>query len=1140
MTESSSSPPLPPPDPAEMEAYARSEAVDPAVARRIESDPALLSEIEQLRADEAFLVEAARAHVSREPALPGVLTPGEVILGYDILDSIDSGGQGTIYKALHRPTRRLVAIKLIRDGAFADARQRARFAREIEAVAALRHPNIVMLFDAGTLPGGRTGYVMEYIEGRTLRAILAAGDALPGDHDAPEQRNRHLTRPQRNRLRLFLEVVDAIRHAHEHGVVHRDLKPENILVDAAGVAHLLDFGLAKRFGSGIDDDSAQITMTGDFFFTLAHAAPEQFLPGDETSVRTDVYALGLVLYELLTGRLPYRTDGSIEDLMSDIRLGRLIPPRRFVPDLLPDLSAVVMTALETSPSRRYPSAGALAADVMRVVRGESVLTRAGSGSPLRRVIRRHRGWFAAGAAVVLTLIGITIFQIRDARIARQHAREVERRTTLTQLAQGRILADQGAVFAAEEFFWPVLLESVGDAATEDSARRRLLSDPFGRAAWWGLWSVYRQHPAETMTLLPPGTRVLDATDDGARLLVASDTEVAIVEMIDGAVCCRAPITQRMIAGRFDQRDQVRAFLVSQGGSMLIVKPTDEVDAPIVERIPGPGGLVTACAMARTPTPVLFLGFGNGRIARIDPATKHVQVFPRHDLRSIRKIAVSGDGRRIATMTAAMIMIRDAATLEVIDVLDGQHRGGVALDEDGSGVFTVRGDRVMRLPVGRPLEVGAEPWVAAGWSMDAMDVRFDPTTQHVGLLDRQLGLFMWGKDTAQPALRVNVAVRGDAEMRMLAGGRIIVDLQRQHWREATVFSQTAGVSRGLHVPGETTFDIRLHPDGDRFLAVHADFELGGFVSEWTLDGVRRQPDLHLEAGIPSGVAYSPAAKRGLNDEILISDYAGQLQVRDPKVTIAPGSTPDASRSLFSRPDAQLSTVDSHAETGLVAWCDDRGFVGVCNEDGDILWEHVDVEPVAPLRVRRAKVRISPDGKTVGAVSNAGELLLWNADDGTNPRRVRLSESVLRTLEWTKDGRFILVGGDDRRIDLINARSLKVEASLGGQDGHFERVNAIRVHPTEPTLVLSGSEDGAVLLWDLELQSVIARIHQIDGAVFTLEYSSDGGIILVGGEFGTLDLIDVTAGARLISRYARNWIRDIGGDSNPLADAIQVNR
>lgn len=367
------------------------------------------------------------------------LPSGSRVGHYQIIREIGRGGMGAVYLARRadREFEKQVALKVVKRGMDTDEIL-ARFRQERQILASLEHEGIARLYDGGATADGRPYLVMEYVDGKPL-TDFCDGAALSVER----------------RLALFIEVCQAVQAAHQRLIVHRDLKPSNILITAAGRVKLLDFGLARLLDAG---DGAPHTTAGSRILTPEYAAPEQILGGLITTA-TDVYALGAVLYQLLTGQRPVQpisTDRALalQELIdrepapasraaaaTDIRAAaaRRATPAQLRQRLHGDLDAIIARALEKEPGRRYPSPGALADDIARHLEHQPVTARpATSGYRIRRFVHRHRGRVAL-AAGLLTVVacgvvyaGLRITRERD--LARLEASKAEAATAfLTQL-----------------------------------------------------------------------------------------------------------------------------------------------------------------------------------------------------------------------------------------------------------------------------------------------------------------------------------------------------------------------------------------------------------------------------------------------------------------------------------------------------------------------------------------------------------------------------------------------------------------------------------------------------------------------------------------------------------------------------------
>ncbi|MCA9244449.1 MAG: serine/threonine protein kinase [Phycisphaerales bacterium] len=337
------------------------------------------------------------------------------IAGYEIVAERSRGGQGVVYEALQIATRRRVAIKVLHDQPGDSAR--ARFEREVQVLAQLRHPNIVTIFDSSR-DAGRCFYAMDFVDGLPLDRWLAARAA------AGQQWS------MRDTLRLFARICDALQSAHVRGVIHRDLKPNNVLVDAAGEPRIVDFGLAKITGD--NSAAAQMTMTGQFVGSLPWSSPEQLAgSADHVDTRSDVFALGVMLFQSLTGRFPYPLDVPVAEAVQNIRSRDVPPPSQSAPSIPSDVDTLVLKCLDKDPDRRYQTAGELGRDIERFLQGQPLEARRDSiAYVLRKYAQKYRWPIVVGAAfaalVVASAIATTVLW-RQASTDRDVAREQRER-----------------------------------------------------------------------------------------------------------------------------------------------------------------------------------------------------------------------------------------------------------------------------------------------------------------------------------------------------------------------------------------------------------------------------------------------------------------------------------------------------------------------------------------------------------------------------------------------------------------------------------------------------------------------------------------------------------------------------------------
>src|SRR5881398_1411326 len=415
-----------------------------------------------------------------------ILSPGELIGSYRILREIGRGGMGAVYLAerADQEYEKQVAIKLIKPGMDTDAVLR-HFRNERQILASFDHPNIARLFDGGTTEDGLPYFVMEYVEGLPINEYCAAHKISLVD-----------------RLKLFREVCAAVSYAHRHTVIHRDIKMSNILVTSDGTPKLLDFGIAKILQPGAGPE-ALMTMTGVRPMTPEYASPEQ-VRGEPVTTASDVYSLGVVLYELLTGRSPYHfTSRSPSDVVREITNTEPPRPSTVVSNnnqqseitnqkfLRGDLDNIVLMALRKEPERRYQSVEQFSEDIGRHLAARPVLARKDTiGYRAGKFVRRNKVATAAASSVFFSLLSGIVATTWEAQRAKAEKARAERRfNDVRQLAHS-VLFDYhdaiknlpGATRVRERLVKDALiyLDSLAGEASGDPALQRELAAAYER------------------------------------------------------------------------------------------------------------------------------------------------------------------------------------------------------------------------------------------------------------------------------------------------------------------------------------------------------------------------------------------------------------------------------------------------------------------------------------------------------------------------------------------------------------------------------------------------------------------------------------------------------------------------------------
>ena len=714
-----------------------------------------------------------------------------VLPGYDVLVEIGRGGMGVVYTARHLGLNRVVAVKLLANADGASSARLVRFRLEAEAIAKLQHPNIVQIFETG-VAAGRPYFALEYVDGGTLK-----------------QSTSGVPQPPRDAARLIETVARAVHYAHEQRIVHRDLKPNNILLTATGVPKIADFGLARSL-----DIVGGLTMTTDFLGTPAYSAPEQVRNRTaDIGPATDVYSLGVTLYELLAGRVPFES-ASLQDLLQQVTDEEPTRLRHVRPDCPRDLETVCLKCLRKDPRHRYASAAALADDLRRFQAGEPIAAR-----PVG-ALERGRRWAARNpvvAGLVTTVAGLLVVAAVGGAVLSV--------SLAAALADAR--RDRDRLALAEEdgqrkLFQAYVAEANAVRATGRPGQRFLALDKIREAL--AIADRIGLSPADRLATRNAATAALCQPDlcPGPGWDPDAPPAGASAEMFGRvrAAGLRLPGSEVLNPSRF----------VSRTGRFVAVCPVEwrgQADNPVaVWRVDGPA-----------PVCVFTDPVGLHESAKAFSPDEQKVAFGRRD--GTVTVYATADGRRLAQFQAGgglmwlLVWHPDGEKLAVVCGTDQRvwdtaadpptvwatvrHRvgeGSVAFRSDGRALVTAGADGFLRawdVPSGRPV---------AAWKArmgGGADIAFNPRGELISGSDWSRTQRLWDAGTGRELVRLD---HGSGDPEFSADDRM--GLLSSH--EGRYYESRAAGGRERWVLNRTSADgfepvaaFAPHPNG-RLLAV----------------------------------------------------------------------------------------------------------------------------------------------------------------------------------------------------------------------------------------------------------------------------------------------------------------------------------
>lgn len=919
---------------------------------------------------------------------------------FRVIRRLAEGGMGSVYEAEQTAPRRRVALKVVAPG-MASSDVLARFRREGDVLAHLSHPGIAKVLAVSEPDAPEPWFAMELVDGLPL---------------TEHARARGLSVPER--LGLLAATSDAVAHAHARGVVHRDLKPANILVDQAGHPRVLDFGVARA--TELESRaSTLLTRTGDLVGTLAYMSPEQaWGRHEQVDARADVFALGVIGFELLTGRLPRRLENlSVGEALHVLREGDVERADSVDKSLRGDVATLIAKALDADPARRYANAAELAADIRRCLSHEPIVARPPSITyRVGKFLRRHRTLALITGAAFLALAAVTGVALRSASETARARDVAERQALRAHLAAASAAMDAGNV---------------------DSARRSLDAVPAGRRGWeWAVLSARAAGPDLSARVACERVLAMSAADDAAFLACESPGGRSVIEL---------SLDELSVTGRGEPAPEAAALLAFL--------------APLPAAVSG--GLPELSATTRSPDGSLIAWRGHGRVGVVDALTG-ARLFElstadiEADARGSADAGTTDEGVMGATFSRSgrELLVASFGAVPRLRRLDA--RSGALLAE--------------RATTGRPV------WDAGAWAVAGALVAWSPGDGSIHLFDEALAgqrgiVYLPGGEPPR-----SMALTPDGK-RLVAwdatgsvhrwelDGALVPRILPAH--DSYVYSVAFSPDGGRFVTAG--WDGRVRTWDARTLRMLVEIPWSD-EAPYLADAIFLAGGERLAVLSTSGIVSLVDATTGetLATRSLQTDFRhGRLGV-DPRgeLLVASPSWHGVGGSMLRVAD--LMPVAGYEDVGNSAdWSPHEAVLAATTRSGEAVLIDRLSGARRPLGIPKQDsstlvggMRWSPDGRLVLATCYDGRVLVLDGASGTLIRELRAPEGgVVYDAVASPDGHRIVSAGSDGAIRTWDARSGELLATWSG---HRLYVHGLAFSPDGQTL-LSASGDRTIRRW-----------------------------------------------------------------------------
>ncbi len=1075
----------------------------------------LQSELVELRADYHKSRSGFEATVDGDPTAItyptihslGKSGTGPVALGqklkyfgnYELISEIARGGMGIVYRARQTTLGRIVALKMILSGDLAGEHEIARFQSEAEAAANLDHPGIVQIYEVGRF-NDHHYFSMALIEGSSLSDVLRGGPM-----------------ESRRAAELLRKVAEAVGYANDQGVIHRDLKPGNILLDKAGDPHITDFGLAKRLHA-----DRELTTTGEVIGTPAYMPPEQ-ARGDLAAIgpHSDVYALGAILYAMLSGRPPHAAPSMMETLRQVIEV-EAISIRSLNPSTPKDLETICSKCLSKEPPKRYESANLLADELGRFLRGEPIHARPVSRA--ERVLRwgKRRPALAALSAALMVItsalaVGGPLVAVNQTRLKKIAEVNESRATSLAaseREAKEAVEQTRSELESAKDRSDHALYARTMSLAMQEwqsgnltSAEDLLAALPVDQRGFeWRYVDSLCHQELHAFLDMDAVAGFVKMTSDGMHVIAGGrGTGEAQKKVYVWQIGQDQPVSIR----------EGRAIAASKDGHLIaIVPPTENGPFQVVDSISGEvkqtfvghrNGTMLAAFGGPDDSMIATVGRDKTyRIWEIASGKELLKIETPHRNR-LHPVALSPDGKTIAWRRA------DDGAIELRNTNNGNIRyegpsvtsmanreAPVAFSPDGS-LLAVGGYGEVNLI---DVDSGANTGNLFGIRAHALSLDFSPggdrlavasqdgTLRVFDVARRRLLTTMTGHKVG-PTYGITAVAFDSSGDRLVSGGFDSAIKVWDAWngdqnsianspRPESELPQPSQLADFVTTPSGIVEKLSFTTDGKFLLSAGRDRSTR-IIDPVNGDTVRELSDLDVSQ---SAIDYDAD-----NGRIVIGD--GSVQESRPGKIVAVDFV--TGKRLWKFADVRGSTASlrffDHGKQVAVAVGSQNATVGgvmVLNADtGELLWKNE--HPILPVR----QLAISPDQESIASVGSDVGISLWNARTGE--RRRRIGDRIFFAVDFSSDGSKIAVGGLDWSVRVFDFESGE---ELWSQTRHSGAAISVAFTDSDKRLV-SSSFDGQTQIWDTLYGDSILRLRDSDQENLTMAVSADSSMIAVAG-------------------------------------------